>query len=119
MKSISILSILQSQLIGKKLKTQVSGSQIYQDVNIPVKKNGATIKQFEGGNPRFRTTKTIRKHLGRMSTYETFEIVNVVVCPGNYDISEEFRIVLSNEMAVSLPLESELVEIEKEVYFIN
>jgi len=119
MKSFSIFTLLSEKLVGKQLKHITHFERLEQEINISVKRPTATEKQFEGGNPRFRMNIASSKHLGFRTIYDYSEVVKVEFEQGHYDESDSILITLANGKEIDMSLSSELIEVDKDVFYLD
>lgn len=119
MNSFSIVGLLTEKLVGKQLKHITHFERLEQDSNIWVKKPTATEKQFQGGNARFRTSKSKPKHLGYRTVYDYSEITKIEFEEGYYDEHDSIRLYLANGKDVEMNLQSDIIEVDKGIFYIH
>lgn len=119
MKTFSIVSLLTEKLVGKQLKHISVFERLQQESTIWVKKPSATERQFKGGNPRFRIAKSYPKHLGFRTQFDYSEIVKIEFEAGHYDEHDTINIILANGKKIDMSLEAEVIEIDKDIFYIN
>lgn len=119
MRTFSIVSLLSEKLVGKQLKHISAFERIEQDSHIWVKKPTATEKQFLGGNPRFRVTKCRPVHLGFRTQFDYSEIIEIKFEKGYYDDPDTINIILANGKEVEMNPDTDIIEVDKDVFYIN